>query len=86
MRFSSLICFRHEEFQPVRTHRVLVISALLPPLFAQQPPPAADKPTTPAVVPPQAGVRVTMPAVIASNNGTGRTIGNAKAGEDQCRP
>lgn len=40
----------------------------------------------PAVVPPQAGVRVTMPAVIANNNSTGRTLGNAKAGEDQCRP
>ena len=40
----------------------------------------------PAIVPPQAGVRVTMPAVIASNNGTGRTIGNARAGQDECRP
>lgn len=40
----------------------------------------------PAIVPPASGVRVTMPAVIASNNGTGRTIGNARAGQDECRP
>ena len=46
--------------------------------------PSATAP--PTIVPPQNGVRVTMPAVIASNNGSGRTLGNAAAGQDQCRP
>ena len=40
----------------------------------------------PTVVPPQNGIRVTMPAVIANNNSNGRTLGNASAGQDQCKP
>ena len=40
----------------------------------------------PAIVPPQSGVRVTMPAVIASNNTGGRSIGNSAAGQADCRP
>lgn len=46
--------------------------------------PSAGAP--PTIVPPQNGIRVTMPAVIAANNSNGRTLGNATAGQDQCRP
>lgn len=40
----------------------------------------------PTVVPPASGVRVTMPAVIATGNTGGRSIGNAAAGQADCRP
>lgn len=40
----------------------------------------------PTIVPPSNGVRVTMPAVIASNNTGGRTIGSAAVGQADCRP
>ena len=40
----------------------------------------------PTIVPPSNGVRVTMPAVIASNNTGGRSIGNSAAGQADCRP
>ena len=41
----------------------------------------------PVVVPPQDGVRVTIPTVIASNNNPGgRSIGESRAGQGECRP
>ena len=42
--------------------------------------------TLPGIVPPQDGIRVTVPAVIASNTPGGRTIGNPNAGQADCRP
>lgn len=42
--------------------------------------------TPPAIVPPENGIRVTVPAVIASNTPGGRTIGNPAAGQSECRP
>ena len=46
--------------------------------------PSASAP--PTIVPPTNGIRVTMPAVIANNNSSGRTLGNPGAGQDQCKP
>jgi hypothetical protein len=46
--------------------------------------PSASAP--PTIVPPSTGVRVTLPAVIASNNTGGRSIGNTQAGQTECRP
>lgn len=45
--------------------------------------PSAGAP--PTIVPPQNGIRVTMPAVIANNNSSGRTLGNPGAGSNQCK-
>ena len=45
--------------------------------------PSAGAP--PTIVPPQNGIRVTLPAVIANNNSSGRTLGNPGAGSNQCK-
>ncbi len=42
--------------------------------------------TPPSLVLPQDGIRVTVPAVIASNTPGGRTIGSPATGQGECRP